>query len=147
MISSGDMLKIISEVYNAIVKQLPDGPPEIGGILGGKDNIISIYEIDVGKNRGKCCNYTPNVEYLNLVIDDWIKAGIEFYGIFHTHFYGVKSLSEGDIAYMKAIMKAMPKYVYKLFFPIFVLPEKAMILYAIEKNTDKIYKVPFKILD
>lgn len=42
------------------------------------------------------CHYTPNVTMLNSCLVEWSESGIEFYGLFHTHFYGVSSLSKGD---------------------------------------------------
>lgn len=60
---------------------------------------------------------------------EWSKSGIEFYGLFHTHFYGVSSLSKGDEIYIKKILEAMPKSKKELFFPIIVLPDKKIISY------------------
>lgn len=58
-----------------------------------------------------------------------IASGIEFYGLFHTHFYGVSSLSKGDEVYIKKILEAMPQSKKELFFPIVVLPDKKIISY------------------
>ena len=49
--------------------------------------------------------------------------------MFHTHFYGVSSLSKGDEIYIKKILEAMPQSKKELFFPIIVLPDKKIISY------------------
>ena len=75
------------------------------------------------------CHYTPNVTMLNSCLVEWSESGIEFYGLFHTHFYGVSSLSKGDEIYIKKILEAMPQSKKELFFPIIVLPDKKIISY------------------
>lgn len=141
------MLKIISDVFNAIMRQLPDTPPEIGGVIGGKGGVIFAYEMDEGNKQERLCSYAPNVNYVNEVIRKWTKANIDFYGIFHVHFFGIQSLSFGDIAYMNQIIAAMPPLIDKLYFPLFVLPEQEMLLYSIEKQRKEVCKVPFEIIN
>lgn len=50
--------------------------------------------------------------------------------MFHTHFYGVETLSEGDRRYIKDIMHAIPSWKQKLYFPIIVLPERKIKSYV-----------------
>ena len=71
-------------VMGEILKKLPCEPPEIGGILGGKNGVVTCHVLDYGKTGGSPCSYTPNIAYLNRKIEEWFKDGIEFMGIFHT---------------------------------------------------------------
>jgi hypothetical protein len=130
---------ITRKAYEEIINTVPDYPPEIGGILGGYDDIICCSAFDHGmwqKNQKKC-HYTPDVEYLNSCIADWEASGIDFYGIFHTHFFGIDTLSEGDRQYIEKIMRAMPETREKLYFPVVVLPERKIISYVCRRKHGK----------
>lgn len=134
--------RLLFELFNA----LPDELPETGGIIGGVNNEITEYWID-NISRGKCvCKYAPNVDEINKQIKIWYKNSIDFMGIFHTHYFGVKTLSEGDIMYMRRIMNVMPSSVKKLYFPIMVFPDKEMILYVINNHTMEITKCNYCIV-
>ncbi len=122
-------MKIHSQVYDEIMTVLREEPPEMGGILGKKDELICSYEIDYGKTGNHKCNYYPMVHKLNSIIARWEREGIEFAGMFHTHFYGVETLSPGDEDYIIKIMRSMPSHIKELSFPIIVLPEKRMVSY------------------
>ena len=65
-------------VMGEILKKLPCEPPEIGGILGGKNGVVTCHVLDYGKTGGSPCSYTPNIAYLNRKIEEWFKDGIEF---------------------------------------------------------------------
>ena len=125
---------IVKDVYQYICNSVPSVPPEIGGILGSMDGVICKCQIDLGHPKSCGCFYSPNVDILNRTINSWKKDGIHFNGLFHTHFFGVQTLSDGDIAYINTIMHAMPSYIHKLYFPIVVLPEKRMVPYLATRN-------------
>ena len=91
-------------VMGEILRKLPCEPPEIGGILGGKNGVVTCHVLDYGKTGGSPCSYTPNIAYLNRKIEEWFKDGIEFMGIFHVHFGGAESLSPGDKLYIGQIL-------------------------------------------
>lgn len=123
-------MKILGSVYEMILKNVPDHMPETGGMLGGHDNTITTVMFDHGKTDDfRRCHYTPDVARLNNCLLDWGKTGIEFFGLIHTHFYGVESLSDGDITYIKKIIKAMPSSKKSLYFPVVVFPDKKIITY------------------
>lgn len=129
-------MTIQEKVYEKIIKALPEHPPEFGGLLGGKDNIICTAELDHGVSR-EMCGYAPDVCRLNDVIKKWHQEDICFMGIFHTHFFHVRTLSEPDKKYIIEILGAMPKHITALYFPIAVLPEREIIPYiAVRKNPD-----------
>lgn len=121
-------MKIKSCVLKDILDSIPNHPPEIGGILGGKDGIITQCYIDC-KSSSLGCYYSPDIISLDKIIFDWQKDNISFMGIFHTHFGGAKTLSDGDKIYISKIMQAMPERLNKLYFPVVVMPEKTMIPY------------------
>lgn len=124
-------MKISREIYQKLIFSMPEKPPEIGGIIGGKNGVITHFHIDRGISDTYCCkcSYRPDVVWLNSCIHEWENNSIEFYGIFHCHYGGAESLSAGDISYIKQIMEEMPKRVTKLYFPIIVLPERKIIFY------------------
>lgn len=127
-LSRDTKMKIKQEVLKDIYKAMPVIPPEIGGIIGGKNDVVSIWHKDIGVySRG--CMYSPNVRELNLIIEQWGKQEVFFMGIFHVHFWGVDTISEGDIVYIKQIMNAMPEVINKLYFPIIVQPLNKCIPY------------------
>lgn len=127
---------IRERVFKDLMKFLPDNPPEIGGLLGGKNYVINTIEFDDGL-PGQMCGYTPNVKRLNAVIEQWNQKNIHFMGMFHTHFFGVKTLSDFDKKYITRILDVMPEFITQLYFPIAVLPEKMLVPYiAIRKNPD-----------
>ena len=130
-------MKINQQVYNRIVTTVKEIPPESGGILGEKNGVIEFVEYDSGIPQGRMCSYSPNVQRLNYVIAEWEQQGITFCGMFHTHYFGVETLSEGDISYIKKIMSSMPKDITKLYFPLVVLPQREMIVYTARRNVEQ----------
>lgn len=106
----------------------PPPPPESGGILGGRKNIVTAFVFDSGLENDLYDQYIPNVDYLNHAISEWQKQGIDFYGIFHSHFPGGKELSTADKRYIEKIMHSMPDN--KLLFPI-VFPNESMTPYKV----------------
>ena len=99
---------------------------ETGGILGGKNNIITKFEFDKGTILSSNRHYYPNTEKLNACIEEWKNRDIQFYGIVHSHLQDERVLSRGDRKYIQVIMQAMPKDVRFLYFPI-VLPQMKVV--------------------
>ena len=121
---------IEKDIYNCIINSASPLPPELGGILGGKEGIIIEMLQDEGMPSSKMCSYHPNVKLLNRAIKEWQSKDIEFMGIYHIHYWGVSTLSEGDKLYISRIMANMPEGIEKLYFPILVMPEKEMACYV-----------------
>ncbi len=139
---------ILNEVFETINKNVPDFPPETGGIIGSAhgeiiDSVVMDHSDSSGKRK---CSYSPNVDFLNSSIATWQKSGIAFKGIFHTHFAGVKTLSCADKHYIDTIMNAMPKSIQYLYFPIFVLPGRRMVCYRAER-LDNMTKITSEIVN
>lgn len=129
---------INKEILDYILHKVSKIPPEMGGILGSKNKIICQVELDKGIENNLLCNYVPDVDKLNRIIEKWQQADVLFEGIFHTHFYGVRTLSDGDKKYINVILNAMPENLDGLYFPI-VLPEtKQMIVYLAKRSEGKI---------
>lgn len=121
-----------NKTYQEIISIQNNMPPETGGILGGTDGCVTTIAYDCGKIGTKKCSYTPDVDMLNQTINEWQDRGIDFMGIFHSHFFGVKTLSEGDKRYILHIMRNMPKSVSFLYFPLIVMPERVMVVFKAE---------------
>lgn len=141
-------MNIILSIYKSIVKSVPDVPPEIGGILGGNDNIIRYVKFDKGlyDPKKKHCAYIPDVKKLNEYIEEWENNYIDFYGIFHTHFYGIETLSSGDKNYIKKIMDTLPLEVNELYFPVVVLPERKIKGYIAYRKGTQIHIMDEKLI-
>lgn len=77
--------------------------PEMGGILGVRDNrtVTEFYHDNTGKTTAR--NYTPDIDSLNMVLRDWKRCGIEFVGFVHSHPPNKKTLSNIDIKFAKKI--------------------------------------------
>lgn len=131
-------MRIFEKTYWQLMDAMPVVPPEIGGILGGSPSVICEYKIDTGTGKGCGCSYAPDVEMLNAEIKEWQKRGIAFQGMFHTHFFGVRTLSDGDIAYITAIMQTMPQSLSELHFPVVVLPDREMTSYLAVRSGNEV---------
>ena len=129
-------VKIKKSIIDLMVCSVPDRPPEIGGILGRHEELVDEIVIDLpNPHIPKKCSYVPNISFLNGKIDIWAQNDIALAGIFHTHYFGVRTLSEGDKKYIQKIMSALPVCVEHLYFPIFVLPENELVCYkAVRQN-------------
>lgn len=129
---------IKKKIYNSILLNVPENPPETGGIIGCKNGIVSYVSFDEGIKGDRQCCYIPDTDKLNLIIKDWESHDIEFAGIFHVHFWKVDTLSNADYKYIQNIMDSMPEKVKKLYFPLVVLPEKKIISYVAHRENDDI---------
>jgi len=133
-------VKISKRVIDTLNHTISGKPPETGGIIGSADGDIIdrvIMDIPTVPADRMCC-YIPNVDFFNEVIATWQHEGIEFKGMFHTHFANVETLSHADKQYITAIMNAMPPEIVYLYFPVFVLPARTLICYKAIKNEGNI---------
>ena len=124
---------INKNTYDELLHSIKPYPPETGGILGGKNKVVSEFFLDDGIPSQRICSYYPAVKALNKKIKEWQLRNIDFLGMFHLHFYDVDTLSKGDREYILKIMKHMPQKIDELFFPIIVLPKYEMVSYAAKK--------------
>lgn len=123
---------ITKEVYAKIIGGIVDATYETGGILGEVAGIVCHVELDMGLGQPGMnkCYYSPDTQKLNKCISMWQKHNINFCGIFHSHLGNNETLSEGDLRYIRKIMLAMPEQIKKLYFPLIVLPQNKMKLFA-----------------
>ena len=141
-------MKISRQVIKELLLFCTTTQCETGGILGFSKSVIDHVIFDVGLKIQKC-SYAPDVDYLNSSIAKWSEKGISFAGVYHTHFFGIETLSHGDIEYIKEILSAMPEEITRLYFPI-VLPEyQRIVVYIAEKtiNSISIHKDEIMIID
>ena len=138
-------MKIFRETHDLILSCIPKVPPETGGILGGKNQIISRCVFDQGSENSNGYDiYAPNTKLLNQTILQWAETDIEFYGIFHSHLSNGNLLSNGDKRYITKIMLIMPQQISYLYFPI-VFPQKSMIVYRADRQGHKVQIVSEQI--
>ena len=137
-------MKILNHVFENIMLSFPPAPPECGGIIGGKNEMITVYCFDRTGPTNQAV-YIPNAIYLNAVIEKWRCCGIAFYGIVHSHPNHEPGLSDGDIQYIKDVMKEM-EIGSKLYFPV-VLTKRLIPYVAIKtKRSVKIEQEELEIL-
>ena len=131
-------MTITEDVFLKLVYTSSNSPLESGGILGGKDQIITHCAFDAsGQGYG---TYTPNVRFLNRLIQEWSAEGISFYGLFHSHFPSNDDLSCGDVRYITTIMEAAEKHTACLYFPI-VIPNSHITVYRAYKDSRGVHIV------
>lgn len=100
-------LKITTDAYQSIVKKIGSGIPEKGGILLGKDGIITDFVFDENAETTGS-TYSLNVAYLNPIIIEKKQEGKQLLGIIHSHPFGCSSLSEPDKQYFLNQFKNFP---------------------------------------
>lgn len=118
---------ILAEIYKKLI-QCPSVPPEKGGIIGIKNDIVCSCFYDNNSLENDRAIYIPNVDLLNAKIRQWEKMNIRFGGMFHSHPVNQPELSSDDIEYILCIVEAMPANLKDLFFPI-VLPGVKILSY------------------
>lgn len=131
-------MRICRGIYSEIINIAIDAPPEVGGIIGENDGIVKKHYLDIGASSDRACSYTPNVSLLNTIISEWDTAGIRFMGIYHTHFFNVQTLSDGDMRYMSKILFSMPEDIDSLYFPLVIFPSRTMVCFKAVKNLNAI---------
>ena len=127
-------MKIISNCYEKIFDNYPNPPPEQGGILGMKSNVVCEYYHDSFSVERDKAIYEPNVVELNKVIEQWNSQKISFAGIIHSHLAGQNTLSSGDKEYIRKVLFVMPASIKELYFPIVIPEKKTIISYVAMRN-------------
>lgn len=130
-------MKLSFNIYKTLLEIPPTVPPEIGGILGGKNGEIFKIAFDKNTKNYNSAVYNPNIDYLNEIITHWENQGIDFVGLFHTHMQDNITLSNDDIVNIKNIMRSMPNTISNLYFPI-VIPKKEIFPYIAKKDNNRI---------
>lgn len=136
-------MRILSDVYARII-QCPSVPPERGGILGMKNDVVCSCVFDTSLSPTNSAVYIPNVDFLNTKICEWEQKGIAFSGIFHSHPANQPELSSDDIEYIKVIFQSMPTTIKTLYFPI-VLPNVALVSFKAIYKKDAVHILEDKI--
>ncbi len=140
-------MTIYKEIYDLIADTSQGAcDHEIGAVLGA-DRADDICEVVFDRiediNRYM---YTPNVEYLNEVIERWQRW--RFAGIVHSHLNNQCTLSSADKAYIEYIMMAMPPDIDHLYFPVYVISENKLYGYKAERMLNRviIFDEPINII-
>lgn len=142
-------MQIRKSIYIYLMQSTPVSPIETGGILGGRNGIITHCKFDTGKNSIRSYGiYTPDTTFLNQYIQTWAKNDISFYGIFHSHYPISTELSLSDKRYISQIMVALFPQVTTLYFPI-VIPHSHMSVYraCIDSSGVSIFRDEIEIIN
>lgn len=100
-------LQITTDAYQSIIKKIGSGIPEKGGILMGKDGIVTDFIFDENAHTTGS-TYSLNVAYLNPLIKELKQQGKKLLGIIHSHPYGSFELSHPDKEYFMSQFKNFP---------------------------------------
>lgn len=132
-------MDIYIDVYKKLLRVPPFEVCEKGGILGGEDGVVTriAFDRETEISNRPCC-YSPNVDYLNEIIEEWQNEGSSFMGLFHSHIGYSKELSDGDKEYITDIMLSMPDYIQNLYFPIISMPERSINCYIAKRANDRV---------
>ncbi|MCR5259004.1 MAG: hypothetical protein K6E40_12720 [Desulfovibrio sp.] len=128
-------MKMLRQLHDQILQEASPLPPETGGILGGRNGIVSVRLADPGLPSCRSCNWTPDTVRLNSALAEWREEGIWFMGMYHVHFGNSCTLSKDDEDYIRRIMEAMPASIEILHFPVVSMPDRAMAVWS-ARNTD-----------
>lgn len=126
-------MTIAQHTYQALCDAFSPVPPEAGGILGSKDGCVCAFVYDPGTPDISRNCYTPDVDFLNSVIEQWQEEGITFCGIVHSHPAGHRKLSNVDLAYIQTIMNCMPAQIRELYFPV-IIPGEGIFPYQAKRD-------------
>ncbi len=113
-------------VFNALLS-LQSTTCEQGGVLGGKNGIITHFYLDNGAERNSFY-YKPNVQALNEVIENWYNDGIDFLGLAHSHPKGKALLSASDISFAEQLIKS--NRLQKCHFPLTAMKNEKWVIKA-----------------
>ena len=130
-------MKITRGAYQKLIYDCPPVPPESGGLLGGRDEIVDTIYFDFAQTRTDRLVYIPDVNSLNAQLEQWSDCGIEFMGLFHSHPQNQEGLSSSDERYIRRIMREMPLNIEVLYFPI-VYPGCGMDAFCASRKRDDI---------
>lgn len=110
-------MKLTQELYKQIIDVVSPFEQEVGILLGGNDDTVTVFCLDKGQNPS-IGQYTPDVDAVERVTSVWAADGIRFLGLAHTHREQSTGLSAGDIRYIRAVMQALQGATDHLYFPV-----------------------------
>ena len=99
--------RITTNAYQNIIKKIGSLEPEKGGILIGRDGVITDFIFDK-KAQTTGSTYALDVVYLNPIIKELKAQGKQLMGIIHSHPYGYSKLSDPDKVYFLSQFKNFP---------------------------------------
>ena len=103
--------RITTDAYQEIVKKIGSQEPEKGGILMGKDGVVTDFIFDKAAATTRS-TYTLNVAYLNPIIKELKQQGKQLLGISHSHPNNYAKLSDPDREYFSSQFKNFPNLEY-----------------------------------
>ncbi|MCQ4141607.1 Mov34/MPN/PAD-1 family protein [Chryseobacterium sp. EO14] len=99
--------RITTEAYQNIIRKIGSQEPEKGGILMGKDGIVTDFIFDKEASTTRT-TYSLNVAYLNPIIKELKLQGKQLMGIIHSHPNGYSKLSDPDRNYFSGQFENFP---------------------------------------
>jgi len=110
-------LRMTRQVYEAIRHSVGRQPAEHGGLLGGRNGVVTAFHFDRTAHRTGA-TYSPDAEALNeLLTWDWNPRNLRLLGFVHSHPPGVRHPSGGDLGYARRILEHNP-HLDRLLLPI-----------------------------
>ena len=126
---SGLIIMLInSKVFYCIKNHLCNYDCESGGIIGGKDGVVTEFFFD---GIGDSNEYVPNIKKLNSVIQSWDDQSIDFLGVVHSH-RCKPELSFADVEYARSIVTN--NGISEIIMLVYVLELKNIYAYKVTKT-------------
>ena len=126
---------VLAGVYHQILDECSSGSVESGGILGGANGVVNVFQLDIAPDVATAGAYSPNVDFLNTCLTGWAQQGHDFCGMVHSHFQDDCRLSCADLKYIARILNAMPMWIDRLYFPL-VFPRSKQMLSFLAIRTE-----------
>jgi hypothetical protein len=136
------VLVIEWNILETVIKTIGMRPAETGGPLGGVNGAISHFSFDQ-TGQVSSVTYSPDVKKLNsLFKTEWNPVGVRLRGFIHSHPSAMRSVSGGDMSYVKAIFNAI-RDLHFLWLPIVnTVPETGQFVltpwFASRKGNDEV---------
>lgn len=100
-------ITLSSSVEAELRKKLCGQEVEQGGALGIENGVVSRYYHDT---QARCdCNLFQPSPLLNVLLVVWKQEGIAFAGLIHSHPAEWPELSEGDLDYVRKLLRSNPE--------------------------------------
>ena len=126
-------MEIKKEIYEQIINTLGKIEPEKGGILGSVDKkIITHYHYDE-KGISTEHSFTPDVDSLNSILEEWANEGVYLVGFIHSHTSEFNFPSCLDFKYAENIMNCL-KCIDFFYLPLLIFNSK-------KENDIKVFKI------
>lgn len=97
-------MRIKADIYEEMREFFKSSPFfERGCVLGSENGLIThIYKDEGNRQEGE---YVPDIDRINVVLEEWFEKGVDFVGLAHSHPNGLVLMSKNDEEYMEELKR------------------------------------------